>query len=125
MSVLLRHPNTQGAEKNQEKLAEIISEIQMKVRPKIFSLPTNGWYTNKTFQTTLQVLQKLKRGNFILFFSIDGDEKIHDEIRGKDSYKKLKETYTVLRNVSKMYSRLYLNIIIIKKNNAFDSSPNK
>ena len=28
-----------------------------------------------------------------MYFSIDGDEKTHDEIRGKDSYKKLKETY--------------------------------
>ena len=105
-------------------LGEIISEIQTKVRPKVFSLPTNGWYTNRTFQTTLQVLQKLKRGNFILFFSIDGDEKIHDEIRGKDSYKKLKETYAVLRNVSKMYSRLYLNIIITVQDKNYRSFPN-
>lgn len=91
---------------------ELVLEIQKKLRPKFFSLPTNGWYTDRTYQSVLETLQNLNRGNLILFFSIDGNETIHDQIRGKNSFKKLKETYYKLKKISKLYPRLHLNIVI-------------
>jgi MoaA/NifB/PqqE/SkfB family radical SAM enzyme len=91
---------------------ELVLEIQKKLRPKFFSLPTNGWYTDRTFQSVLETLQGLNRGNLILFFSIDGNEEIHDQIRGTNSFNKLKDTYFKLKKISELYPRLHLNIVI-------------
>ncbi|MDA9663448.1 glycosyltransferase [Candidatus Pelagibacter sp.] len=93
-------------------LGEIISKIQEQSRPKILSLPTNGWYTKKTFKSVLEVMQRTTRGNFLVFFSIDGRNASHDEIRGPNSYEKLQQTYELLSKLRKIYPRLYLNIII-------------
>ncbi len=92
--------------------SKLVLEIQNKLRPKFFSFPTNGWYTKKTFEGVLHVLQRLKRGNLILFFSIDGTEDMHDKIRGPNSYKKLKETIECLKILQHVYPRLYINIVI-------------
>ena len=91
---------------------KLVLEIQNKLRPKFFSFPTNGWYTKKTFEGVLHVLQRLKRGNLILFFSIDGPQEMHDKIRGPNSYKKLKETVECLKILQKVYPRLYVNVVI-------------
>jgi radical SAM protein with 4Fe4S-binding SPASM domain len=91
---------------------KLVLEIQNKLRPKFFSFPTNGWYTKRTFEGVLHVLQRLKRGNLILFFSIDGTEDMHDKIRGPNSYKKLKETIEYLKILQQVYPRLYVNIVI-------------
>jgi len=91
---------------------KLVLEIQNKLRPKFFSFPTNGWYTKKTFEGVLHVLQRLKRGNLILFFSIDGPEEMHDKIRGPNSYKKLKETIEYLKILQEVYPRLYVNVVI-------------
>ena len=91
---------------------KLVLEIQNKLRPKFFSFPTNGWYTKKTFEGVLHVLQRLKRGNLILFFSIDGPEEMHDKIRGPNSYKKLKETMEYLKILQEVYPRLYVNVVI-------------
>ena len=104
-------------------LADLISNIQKETRPKIFSLPTNGWYTDKTFNSTLSVMQRLERGNFIIFFSIDGDQATHDSIRGDNSYKKLKETYEKLSQLKKIYPRLSLGIIITVQDKNYQDFP--
>ncbi len=91
---------------------KLVLEIQNKLRPKFFSFPTNGWYTKRTFEGVLHVLQRLKRGNLILFFSIDGPEDMHDKIRGPNSYKKLKETIDYLKALIQVYPRLYINVVI-------------
>ena len=39
---------------------KLVLDIQNKLRPKFFSFPTNGWYTKKTFEGVLHVLQRLK-----------------------------------------------------------------
>ena len=104
-------------------LGKIISEIQQKSRPKILSLPTNGWYTKKTYQTVLEVMQKTNRGKFLVFFSIDGRNDAHDEIRGDNSYEKLKQTYKALSKLKKIYPRLYLGIIITVQNKNYHLFP--
>lgn len=92
-------------------LAELVALIQKNARPKVFSFPTNGWYTENTFRTCLRILQGLDRGNLMLFFSLDGPEKIHDQIRGPRSFAKVRETFQKLRSLQSIYPRLYLNII--------------
>jgi MoaA/NifB/PqqE/SkfB family radical SAM enzyme len=112
MSPLLWYSIAGGEPFIRKDLGKIISEIQEKSRPKILSLPTNGWYTKKTYQTVLEVMQKTNRGKFLVFFSIDGRNDAHDEIRGDNSYEKLKQTYDMLNKLKKIYPRLHLCIII-------------
>lgn len=92
-------------------LAQLIEVVQTNCRPKVFSFPTNGWYTEQTFETSLRVLQKMESGNLILFFSLDGPKEIHDAIRGKDSFDRVKATMERLRPLTLMYPNLYLNVI--------------
>ncbi len=93
-------------------LENVIQDVHHYCRPKVFSFPTNGWYTEKTFKTVLRTLQRLKRGNIILFFSLDGPENIHDEIRGKGSFEKLSNTINRLRSLKKIYNNLYINFVL-------------
>ena len=103
---------------------KLVLEIQNKLRPKFFSFPTNGWYTKRTFEGVLHVLQRLKRGNLILFFSIDGPEDMHDKIRGPNSYKKLKETIDYLKLLVQVYPRLYINVVITVQYQNYGLFPN-
>lgn len=92
-------------------LAQLIELVQRNCRPKVFSFPTNGWYTEKTFETSLRVLQRMESGNLILFFSLDGPKDIHDVIRGAGSFDRVHETMARLRPLTQMYPNLYLNVI--------------
>lgn len=92
-------------------LSQLIELVQTNCRPKVFSFPTNGWYIDKTFETCLRVLQTLERGNLILFFSLDGPKEMHDRIRGRDSFDRVKATMERLRPLTKIYPNLYLNVI--------------
>ena len=124
MSPMLWYSIAGGEPFIRKDLGHIISEIQQKSRPKILSLPTNGWYTRKTFNTVLEVMQKTNRGKFLVFFSIDGRNKVHDNIRGDNSYEKLKQTYEVLRKLKKIYPRLHLCIIITVQDKNYHLFPN-
>ncbi len=94
--------------KDLEKVVEIVCR---NCRPKVFSLPTNGWYTEDTFQFALRVLQRMDRNtSVLLFFSVDGPREIHDQIRGPKSYDKVKETMDRLRPLTRLYPQLHLNV---------------
>lgn len=92
-------------------LGKLIEVVQANCRPKVFSFPTNGWYTETTFETCLRVLQKMDAGNLILFFSLDGPKEIHDQIRGTGSFDRVHATMTRLRPLTAMYPNFYLNVI--------------
>lgn len=92
-------------------LVNLISIVQRNSRPKVFSFPTNGWYTERTFETCLRALEVIENGNLILFFSVDGPKNIHDTIRGQGSYEHVKKTVERLRPLQKIYPNLYLNLV--------------
>lgn len=92
-------------------LSQLIDVVQKNCRPKVFSFPTNGWYTEKTFETSLRVLQRMESGNLILFFSLDGPKEVHDLIRGEGSFDQVKATMARLRPLTLIYPNLYLNVI--------------
>ena len=92
-------------------LVDLIDTVQERCRPRVFSIPTNGWFVERTFQTTLRALQRIERGNFILFLSLDGPEKIHDAIRGEGSFAKARECIDRLRPLQNLFPNLYLNVI--------------
>lgn len=91
-------------------LAQLVQVIQRNCRPKIFTFPTNGWYIEKTFETTLRILQNMNGGSFILFFSLDGPKALHDQIRGPGSFERVKATMERLRPLTKLYPQFYLNV---------------
>ena len=96
--------------------SEIVNGVKKESNPQIISLPTNGWYTERTFLSTLKILQELKTGLFVIFFSLDGFGKSHDKIRGENSFKKLCQTFSKLKKLSKIYPRLHLNLVITVQN---------
>ena len=104
-------------------LARLIDVIQTHCRPKVFSFPTNGWYTEKTFEMSLRILQKMKEGNLILFFSLDGPKDIHDQIRGAGSFDRVKATMDRLRPLTALYPNLYLNVITTVTERNADVAP--
>ena len=104
-------------------LSQLIDVVQTNCRPKVFSFPTNGWYTEQTFETCLRVLQKMETGNLILFFSLDGPKEMHDTIRGKDSFDRVKETMARLRPLTRIYPNLYLNVITTVTDRNADVAP--
>lgn len=93
-------------------LAELVALVRRNSRPKVFSFPTNGWYTERTFETSLRILHQMDDGNLILFFSLDGDELTHDQIRGEGSFCRVKATMERLRPLTELYPRLYLNVVM-------------
>lgn len=104
-------------------LDKLIGTVQRNCRPKIFSLPTNGWYTRKTFDLALRCLQRMDGGSLILFFSVDGPRKIHDAIRGPNSFDRVKKTIDRLRPLTKLYPNLYLNVTFTVTEQNADAAP--
>ncbi|MAJ22947.1 MAG: hypothetical protein CBC24_03780 [Candidatus Pelagibacter sp. TMED64] len=92
--------------------SDIVLGVKKEAKPVVISLPTNGWYTNKTYLSCLKVMQNLKDGLFVVFISIDGPEETHDRIRGKNSFQKLRKTFEVLKKLGKLYEKLHVNIVI-------------
>ncbi|MEC8933337.1 MAG: radical SAM protein, partial [Candidatus Latescibacterota bacterium] len=92
-------------------LVEVITTIQKRCRPKVLSLPTNGWYVERTYLATLHTLQKLDGANFIVFLSLDGPKAVHDQIRGEGSFERAKACIERLRPLQEMFPNLYLNVI--------------
>ena len=64
--------------------------VKKHANPVVISLPSNGWYTKKTYESCLKVLQSLDDGLFIVYISVDGPKETHDRIRGENSFQKIK-----------------------------------
>ncbi len=92
--------------------SEIVLGVKKYAHPVVISLPSNGWYTRKTYESCLKILQKLEDGLFIVYISVDGPQETHDRIRGENSFKKLTETIFLLKKLSKIYPRLHVNMVI-------------
>ena len=95
-------------------LHKMYEVIYNNCRPKVFTIPTNGWYIEKIFISTLRMLQYSKgKGSIIIQFSIDGDQKMHDQIRGINSFKKVKDSIDRLKPLQNLYGNLYFSIITV------------
>ena len=92
--------------------SDIVLGVKKEAKPVVISLPSNGWYTEKTYLSCLKIMQNYYDGLFVVFISIDGPEEIHDRIRGKNSFQKLRETFKILKKLSKLYEKLHVNIVI-------------
>ena len=105
-------------------VVKLLSIIIDNSRPKYISIPTNGWYTDRTADFMNQILRKYPNIFFSLYFSIDGYEKVHDEIRGEGSYKRVRQTYFKLKKLQKYYKNFNLNIVTVINDKNYKDSEN-
>ena len=105
-------------------IVKLLSIIIDNSRPKYISIPTNGWYTERTSEFMNQILRKYPNIFFSLYFSIDGHEEVHDEIRGENSYKRVRETYFKLKKLQKYYKNFNLNIVTVINEQNYKNSEN-
>ncbi len=96
-----------------DDLPEVHEIVTRNCRPMMFTVPTNGWYTERTFLKTLEILQNPASGPITLQISVDGPEQIHDAIRGGGSWRRLCQTFERLRELQSLYPRLSLGIITV------------
>lgn len=88
-------------------LADIIKVFYKNCSPLVIDLPTNGFWTQEILKQAEEVLKYCKDMVLDVQLSIDGPEKIHNEIRGlKDGFKRVSETYKGLVDLKKRYKNL-------------------
>lgn len=77
-----------------EDLSEIVKVIYKNCTPYVLDLPTNGFFVENIVRQVEDIAQYCKNMVVDIQLSIDGPEKVHNEIRGiKDGFSKVKETY--------------------------------
>lgn len=102
---------------------KIIDVIKKNTNVKYLSIPSNGWYTERMYNSVLEILRKHPELLFSIYFSVDGFPDIHDEIRGNNSFQKLRESYEKLSHLKKFYPNFKTNIVTtITEQNCTNSS---
>ncbi len=95
-------------------LYKLYEKVETNCRPKVFTIPTNGWYKDKIFLSTLRMLQFSKgKRPIIIQYSLDGNKEMHDQIRGKNSHQKVLESLEMLKNLQKIYKSLHFSVITV------------
>ena len=104
-------------------VSKIIDVIKKNTNVKYLSIPSNGWYTDRMYSSVLDILRKHPDLLFSIYFSVDGFPDIHDEIRGKNSFQKLRDSYKKLNNLKQFYPNFKTNIVTtITEQNCMNSS---
>lgn len=96
-----------------KELADIYKVMSLGSRPKLMTIPTNGWYHEKILKSTLQMLQENPQQNLIIQISLDGPRDMHDKIRGFNSFDKAMESYATLKILRSVYPKLQLAFITV------------
>lgn len=88
-------------------IPEIIQAFVDSCDVRIIDIPTNGFYTNQILEQTRRILEKNDDLVCEIQLSIDGREKVHDEIREvKGLYKKSIETTEQLLKLRELFPQL-------------------
>lgn len=100
-------------------IPQIYKIIRDNCNPLVVTIPTNGWYTEKTYLAVLAMLQQTEFGALTIQLSIDGPQPLHDAIRGDDSWAHLSRTWSKLKELQSLYPNLSLGIItVVNEGNA-------
>lgn len=101
-------------------LSDIVLLFSRLNHPKVVSLVTNGFLTKKIEKQIGKILtSSFFKVHLVVAISLEGPEKIHDEIRNrKGAFKAAMETMKILKNISKQHSNLSagINITMTKVN---------
>ncbi len=113
---------TGGNQFLRKDLSEIVGYMLKYNRPKIINFPISATSPKLVVKHIKKILVNIKGKNIklILNISIDGIDKLHDNIRGvKGSFKKTIETFKNLKKLQKKYPNLIVGTYtIISKYNA-------
>jgi sulfatase maturation enzyme AslB (radical SAM superfamily) len=97
-----------------EDLAEIIKIIYKNCSPLVVDLPTNGYFVKSILRQCEEIVRHCRDMVVDIQLSIDGPEKIHNEIRGlKDGFSKVRETYQGLISLRKKYKNLRVKACVV------------
>ena len=92
-------------------LVEITNLFYQQNKPAIILLPTNGLLPEKIYRNTEAILKSCPNSIVTVKLSMDGPEKIHDQMRGvKGAYKKMLFCYQTLAPLLDKYSNFELGI---------------
>ncbi len=106
-----------GGEPFLRKLADIACTIEKYNHLQLLTIPTNGSLPRKILHTTERILEETRIPNVFISVSLDGDEHLHDQLRGvKGLWKKARETYQVLRSIENDRFEVFLEFTVSKYN---------
>jgi len=92
-------------------LAEIVKVFYKQNSPSIILLPTNGLLTDLIKEKVEEVLRSCPQSTVAVKLSLDGDEDLHDRLRGvKGGFSKTLETYNALGGLLDKYPNFELGI---------------
>jgi radical SAM protein with 4Fe4S-binding SPASM domain len=93
-----------------DDIVEITDIFYRNNKPSIILLPTNGLLTETIVEKTEAILKKCPRSSIAVKLSVEGTEKLHDSIRGKGSFRKTMQTFTLLGRLLDKYPNFDLGI---------------
>ena len=93
--------------------SQLYRTVSETARPRLITIPTNGWYTEKTYKAVLEMLQQNPKQSLIIQLSIDGTQEIHDLIRGQNSFVKAMATFKKLSPLRVLYPNFQLAFITV------------
>ncbi len=95
-----------------QDFAEVIKTYYRNTSVKEVTIPTNATFTEKMRKDCTEVLEYCKGMVLNIVVSLDGLEKIHDEIRQvKDCYKTARKSFMMLKELQQQYPHLQVSIV--------------
>mgnify|MGYP006091072689 FL=1 len=92
---------------------EMVDIIVRNSNPLVVSIPTNGAYTDRIFESMSILTKKFKNTQFDIQLSLDAPEEIHDEVRQVPGlFKKMIETNKKISELRKIANNLGIKIVI-------------
>ena len=101
-----------------EDLADIASVIKdSNPHLELLSIPTNGSLPHTIFRTVERILEETEISNIYVSVSLDGDEPLHDRLRGVEGlWKKARTTYELLNSIEDDRFNLVVEFTVSKYN---------
>ncbi|OGQ97565.1 MAG: radical SAM protein [Deltaproteobacteria bacterium RIFOXYD12_FULL_57_12] len=94
-----------------EDLPEITKIFYKRNKPAIILFPTNGLLTSRIKEVVSEILRACPKSTIVVKLSLDGDETLHDAIRGVPGcYRKTMETYAALGELLDQFPNFDLGI---------------
>ncbi len=95
-----------------QDFAEVIKIYYRNTPVKEVTIPTNATFTEKMKKDCIDILEHCPGMDLNIVVSLDGIEKIHDEIRQvKDCFKTAQKSFVMLKELQQQYPHLQVSIV--------------